>query len=486
LSAFVAIDLGASSCRVVNVHVEPDGVRLDLVRRFPTPTRSLSDDQPAWDVASLLGELHVGLREATSRAEVESVAIDAWGVDYGLLDHAGRMLGPVHAYRSTRTAGVMEQLTAEVGRARIYDITGIQFLPFNTIYQLAAARETPDYLAAGSFLMIPDLLNHLLCGSRSNEITNASTTQLLDIDQRRWSNELIAAVGLRPDIFPTLHQPGTTLGPITDVGPTVDGLNLVAAASHDTASAVAGTPLRSDRPAVYISCGTWALVGCELATPVTSSSALQANVTNELGAENTVRLLKNVTGLWLLEECRRRWAQQGMTLEAADLVAAAEHVPAGRSVVDPDDPRFATAGDMPGRIAAACRAAGQPAPATPAEFTRTILDSLALKLRTALQTIEIAAGIEAAVIHLVGGGAAIPLLSRLCASACERPVLAGPVEATVTGNALVQAVAAGALGDIEQGRRLVERTMRIQTVHPERINDWSELGSRLSSGAAHD
>ena len=237
---------------------------------------------------------------------------------------------------------------------------------------------------------------------------------------------------------------------------------------------------------MYISCGTWALVGCELPMPVTSSSALKANVTNELGAGHTVRLLKNVTGLWLLEECRRRWAQQAMTLEAADLVAAAEHVPAGRSVVDPDDPRFTTAGDMPGRIAAACRESGQPVPATPAEFTRTILDSLALKWRTTLQTIEIAAGFDAAVIHLVGGGAAIPLLRRLCASACERPVLAGPVEATVTGNALVQAVAAGALGDIEQGRRLVERTMRIQTVHPERINDWSKLGDRLSSSAADD
>src|SRR5262245_50369089 len=457
-------------------------MRLDLVRRFPTPTRSLDDDRPAWDVASLLDQLYAALREATARARVESVAIDSWGVDYGLLDHSGHVLGPVHAYRSSRTAGVMERVTTEVGRERIYGITGIQFIPFNTIYQLAAARDTTDYLAAGRFLMVPDLLNHVLCGSTSNEITNASTTQLLDVDDRRWSDELIGAVGLRRDLFPPLHGPGTPLGVIGGVDPSVDGIDVVAAASHDTASAVAGTPLRADRPAAYISCGTWALVGCELSTPITSSAALEANVTNELGVENTVRLLKNVTGLWLLEECRRRWAQGGTTVEAAELVAAAEHVPAGRSIVDPDDARFATAGgDMPSRIAAACRESGQPVPASAAELTRTILDSLALKWRATLASIEAATGVHASVIHLVGGGAAIPLLSRLCASACERPVLAGPIEATVTGNALVQAVSAGVLSDVEEGRRLVERTTTVRRVVPERLLDWDQLAGRLSS-----
>jgi rhamnulokinase len=476
---FAAVDLGASSGRVVNVHLDREGLRLDVVSRFPTPMSTLDDGEPAWDVAAIVDEVVAGLRRATSRADVASVAIDSWAVDYGLLDADGAQLGPVHAYRSARTDGVMERVAATIGRQRIYDVTGIQFLPFNTLYQLEAARTSGDYLAASRFLMLPDLLNHALCGSTTNEITNASTTQLLDVVERRWSDELIHAVGLRRELFPELHEAGTALGSIGGVGAGVDGLPLIAAASHDTASAVAGTPLRPDRPAVYVSCGTWALVGCELPAPITTSAALDANVTNELGVQGTVRLLKNVTGLWLLEECRRWWAREGIATDAAELVAAAEHVPGGRSVINPDDVRFSRPGDMPERIAAACRSSGQPEPATPAELTRTILDSLALKLRATVGTIEEVAAIDAEVVHLVGGGAAIGLLPRLFASACERPVLPGPVEATVIGNALVQAVATGALDGIEHGRRLVEREMAVEPVLPERLVDWDALAARL-------
>ena len=294
--------------------------------------------------------------------------------------------------------------------------------------------------------------------------------------------------GPRPpgDLLPALHTPGTELGTVTGIGAAVDGLRVVAAASHDTASAVAGTPLRADRPGIYISCGTWALVGCELPGPVTTAEALAANVTNELGVDGTVRLLKNVTGLWLLEECRRWWAAQGDAPSAAELVAAAEAVPGGRSIIDPDDPAFAPPGDMPARIAHRCLVTGQPVPASPAELTRTILDSLAARWRTTVATIERLSGVEATTIHLIGGGSAIPLLRRLCASACERPVLAGPAEATVVGNAVVQAVAAGVLEGVAQGRELVERTLGIAQIMPERTLDWDQLVGRLAEARASD
>jgi rhamnulokinase len=475
---FVAVDLGATSGRVVNVHIDTDTIALDVVRRFATTTIGGPGGGLVWDFDALLAEIRRGLLDAAGRAPLESVAVDAWGVDYGLLDASGARLGPVHAYRSLRTDGVMEEVIARLGRERIYRITGVQFLPFNTLYQLVAAQPTDDYRAAARLLMVPDLANHALCGSVTNDVTDASTTQLLDVATRTWSNELVEALGLRRDLLPDLHEPGTRLGAVDGLGAAVDGLPVVAAASHDTASAVAGTPLDPDATDVYISCGTWALVGCERSAPVTTAVALAANVTNELGVEGSVRLLKNVTGLWLLEECRRWWAAKGGPVSAPELVAAAADVPGGRSVIDPDDPRFVAPGDMPDRIAAFCAESGQPVPTSPAETTRVILDSLALAWRATVATIERVSG-AAAGIHLVGGGAAIPLLRRLCASACDRPVLAGPAEATVAGNAIVQAAALGVIDGIAHGRRLVAGAFGVDQVMPEPLVDWDALAGRL-------
>ena len=361
MPTFAAVDLGATSGRVVNVQVEPDVVQLEVVRRFPTMAIEGEAGDLTWDFHALMAEVRAGLVDAVGRAGVRSVAVDAWGVDYGLLDHAGEWIPPVHAYRSSRTNGVMDAVCAGVGRERIYGITGIQFLPFNTIYQLVAARDTAPYRAASQLLMVPDLVNHALCGSTTGEVTDASTTQLLDVAGRCWSDDLVAQVGLRRSLLPALHDPGAPLGAVRGVAAAVDGLAVVAAASHDTASAVAGTPLRADRPGVYISCGTWSLVGCEMPRPVTSDVALAANVTNELGVGGTVRLLRNVTGLWLLEECRRTWASQGIPTSAEDLTAAAEAVQGGVSVIDPDDPgshRRATC--RPGSRPPAGRVASQP------------------------------------------------------------------------------------------------------------------------------
>ena len=484
MPTFAAVDLGATSGRVVNVHIDDRTIELDVVRRFPTRSIAGPGGALAWDFDTLLDEVRCGLIDAARRSPLTSVAVDGWGVDYGLLDATGRRLGPVHAYRSSRTDGVMDAVIERVGRELIYRVTGGQFLPINTAYQLVAARDTVEYQDASLLLMLPDLVNHALCGSTTNDVTDASTTQLLDVARRAWSDDLVAALSLRRDLLPDLHEPGAELGLVRGIDPAVNGLRVVAAASHDTASAVAGTPLRTGSADVYISCGTWALVGCELPAPVTTSAALAANVTNELGVEGSVRLLKNVTGLWLLEECRRRWSANGAEVSMQELIAAAEDVPGGRSVVDPDDPRFASPGDLPTRLAAACAESGQPVPSSPPEFARLILDSLALAWRATVHTIEQVRGTTAEQVHLVGGGSAIPLLGRLCASACGRPVLAGPAEATVAGNAIVQAIAHGVLDDVGAGRRLVARALPPTLVRPEPTLEWDELASRLADAPA--
>jgi rhamnulokinase len=480
MPTYTAVDLGATSGRVVNVHLDADRIVLEPVRRFPNEMVVDADAGRTWDFEALLHEVVTGIGEAAAHGPVASIGVDSWAVDYGLLDASGSLVGPVHAYRSTRTDGVMDAVGRRIGTGHLYGITGTQFLPFNTIYQLVAARETTEYTTARSLLMLPDLINHRLCGSTTNDITNASTTQLLDVRQRAWSAELLADLRLRPELLPRLHEPGTYLGVIgDDLSIAAAGVRVVAVASHDTASAVAGTPLSAARPGVYISCGTWALVGCELEAPVTTEDARRANVTNELGVAGTTRLLKNVTGLWLLEECRRTWAARGIDIETGGLVEAAAREPVGGAVIDPDDPTLTGAADMPEAIAAACRASRQPVPASPAAVTRVLLDSMALSFRRTVRTIERVSGVDAAVIHLVGGGSLNGLLARLCASACDRPVLVGPAEATVVGNGLVQAIADGTIPDLEAGRRLAEASLPVTWLEPERLVDWDALASRL-------
>ena len=484
MPTYAAVDLGATSGRVVNVAVDSERITLDPVHRFQSPTVSGPNGALHWDMDRMRSEIETGLGRAAERASVRSVAIDSWAVDYGLLDAGGQLVGPVHAYRSHRTDGVMESVVGRLGRAHIYELTGIQFLPFNTIYQLLATSSV-DLDAAAQLLMIPDLLNNHLCGSTTNEVTNASTTQLLDARTRQWSTQLCEELGIRRSLLPSLHQPGTTLGTIrreiAAQHPALEGLSVVASASHDTASAIAGAPLSSSRPSIYISCGTWALIGCELDVSLTTDQALLANVTNELGVGNTTRLLKNVTGLWLLEECRRSWESAGSHLPVDELVAAAATMPGALAVIDPDDSRLLGTDHMPDKIRAVCRATSQPVPDTPAQVTRVIIDSLALSFRRTVRTIESISGCRAEMVHLVGGGSSNSLLARLAASACERPVLCGPVEATVVGNALVQAIADGVLRDLEHGRRLVEHALAPLVVEPESTLAWTTLEDRLES-----
>ncbi|MER6809674.1 rhamnulokinase family protein [Spirillospora sp. NPDC000708] len=455
---FAAVDLGASSGRVMAGRVGPGTLELEEVRRFPNrPVRV--NGTLHWDVLGLYGNVLDGLRAAP--AGLASVGIDSWAVDYGLLDADGRLIGnPVH-YRDARTDGVMDRIRAEVGDDLLYQTSGLQFLPFNTVYQLAA----DDLSRAATLLMVPDLLAHWLTGAVGAERTNASTTGLLDVRDGAWSRDLLARLGLPAGILPPIREPGEVLGTLrpdvaeeTGRPPT---LPVVAVGSHDTASAVAAVPATTDRFA-YISCGTWSLVGVELREPVLTEASRKANFTNEGGVDGTVRYLRNVMGLWLLQESMRAWGNPDLPA----LLAEAADVPGLRSLIDPDDPEFLPPGDMPARIAAHCRRRGFPEPASRAETVRCVMDSLALAHRATLRQASRLSGQEIDVVHLVGGGSRNELLCRLTADASGLPVVAGPVEATALGNVLTQARAHGLAGSLAESRALVAATQPLRRYEP--------------------
>ncbi|MER7544039.1 rhamnulokinase family protein [Spirillospora sp. NPDC127506] len=470
-ATFAAVDLGASSGRVMAGHVGPGTLELEEVRRFPNrPVRA--GGTLYWDILGLYGNVLDGLRAAPPG--LASVGIDSWAVDYGLLGPDGALLGnPVH-YRDARTDGVMDRVRAELGDDLLYRTSGLQFLPFNTIYQLAA----DDLSRASTLLLIPDLLAYWLTGEIGAERTNASTTGLLDVREGTWSRDLLARLGLPAAILPPLRDPGSVIGRFrpdvaaeTGHGP----LPVTAVGSHDTASAVAAVPAAGGGFG-YISCGTWSLVGVELDAPVLTRESREANFTNEAGVDGTVRYLRNVMGLWLLQECLRAWG--GPDLPA--LLAEAGRVPGLRSLIDPDDPEFLPPGDMPARIAAHCRRRGFPAPSTRAETVRCIMDSLALAHRAALRRAAALSGVDVEVVHLVGGGSRNDLLCRLTADAAGLPVAAGPVEATALGNVLAQARAHGVVKDLAEARALVAATQDVRRYEPSGDGSrWRDAAVRL-------
>jgi rhamnulokinase len=479
-----AVDLGASSGRVMVGRAGGDRLDLTEVHRFENLPVSYGGTLH-WDILALYRGVLEGLRAAGRHsAHLAAVGVDAWGCDFGLLDADGRLLGnPVH-YRDRRTDGVLDKVVAEVPAAEIYRTTGVQFLPFNTIYQLVAASGTAQLNAAETLLLIPDLITYWLTGEVGAEVTNASTTQLLDAESGRWAADLIRRLGIRPDLLPRLRNPGDPIGPLLTDAAEATGLGsqttVTAVGSHDTASAVVGIPARNERFA-YISCGTWSLVGVELPRPVLSPESQAANFTNEAGVDDTVRYLRNVMGLWLLQESIRTWRTAGLPSDLGMLLRQAADVPAFTAVIDPDDPVFLPPGDMPARIAAACRDLGQRPPQSPAETVRCILDSLALAYRRALADAQRLSGREVEVVHVVGGGVHNELLCQLTADACGLPVEAGPVEAGALGNVLVQARALGAVGsDLTAIRSLLRATQEIRRYEPTgNAAAWAEAESRL-------
>jgi sugar (pentulose or hexulose) kinase len=443
-----AVDMGASAGRVIAGQVSRSRIELREVSRFPNEPVAVGGTL-YWDILGLYNSVLSGLRAAGPSFPLASVGIDSWGVDYGLLDATGALIGnPVH-YRDSRTQGV----TIPVSPADLYAVTGIQHMPFNTIYQLAAAAGTPAMTGARTLLLIPDLFAYWLTGSVGAEVTNASTTSLLDVSSQTWASAIMRRAGISPALFPPIRRPGDVIGPITaDVAGCVP---LVAVGSHDTASAVAAVPASGPHFA-YISCGTWSLVGMELAAPVLTEKSRLANFTNEVGLDGTVRYLRNVTGLWLLQECLRHWGSSAPSLDS--LLAEAATTDPLRFVIDADDPVFISPGNMPSRITDWLTARGAAAPTTPGEIVRCIMDSLALAHRRAVLAVQSLSGQHADVVYIVGGGSRNRLLCQLTADAIGLPVVAGPAEATALGNVLVQARALGAAPDSLEGMRQLVRS----------------------------
>lgn len=463
----LAVDLGAESGRVMAVHFNGESLRFEEVHRFPNiPVRVVGTLH--WDILRLWNEIQLGIRKGKVHNPC-SLGVDTWGVDYALLDAQGNMLGnPVH-YRDSRTDGMMDYVYRRVSKEEIFMQTGIQFMAINTLYQLASMVKTgsPQLAAASKFLTIPDLLNYWLTGVQGCEYTNATTTQMLNPKTYNWAVQILNALGIPESIFPEVIEPGTLLGEY-------EGIRVVAPACHDTGSAVAAVPTQNDKSA-YISSGTWSLVGQEVKEPVLTQAALAANVTNEGGVEDTIRLLKNVMGLWIIQQCRSVWGS-GDTY--AELVELAEAALPNRSYINVDDPAFLPPGDHPTLIREMCRSSNQPVPGTKGEVVRCVLESLAFRYRSVLEILVSLSGLAVEVIHIVGGGCQNEMLNQMTASATGIPVAAGPVEATVCGNALVQLIALEEIGNISEGREILSKSLGLRHYDPQERDRWDEAYNR--------
>jgi rhamnulokinase len=477
---YLACDLGAESGRLMLGTLEDGRLTLTELHRFPN-TPIDEGDRLLWNLPALLDEVTVGLKKAAALGvPIASISADSWGVDYVLYDEAGARLDPVHHYRDARTAQGVEHVLARLSWPQIFAETGLQFLPFNTLFQLAA--ESPDRLAsADRILGVGDAFNHWLGGRPCYEESLASTTQLYDPRIRGWSRTLLEAVGLRTDLFPAIVPSGTRLGALraelaAETG--LEGVEVVASCSHDTGAAVAAVPAQGDDWA-YLSSGTWSLMGVELSRPVLDDRVRELNFTNEIGVGGSVRFLKNIIGLWMVQECRREWARQGQDYDYAALAQRAAEAPAFAALVNPADPRFVSPGDMPGKIAAFCREHGQAAPTTPGAFIRCILESLALLYRRTLRQLASVTGRKLGRLHIVGGGSRNVLLNQFAANACQVPVITGPVEATAAGNVLVQAIGLGHLPSLAAAREVVRNSFDTETVEPADAAVWDAANARF-------
>ncbi|CAG7657257.1 rhamnulokinase [Paenibacillus allorhizosphaerae] len=485
----LAFDLGASSGRAIVGMLEPgeDGglpkLTVEEIHRFPNDPVQVGKHL-YWDILRLLHEIKQGILKAGHLGHaVESLAIDSWAVDFGLIGRSGELLGNPYHYRDHHTDGVMEQFGERLGRERIFQATGIQFLPFNTIYQLAALKQSGSVLLeqADKLLMIPDLLRYFLTGEMRSEATNASTTQLLNPLTGEWDRGLLAALGIPERLLLPPTAPGTQVGRLSaDVCSELGAppIPVIAVGEHDTASAVVAVPADSPDFA-YLSCGTWSLLGTELRQPVLTEQALAWNFTNEGGVDGTHRLLKNIMGLWLVQECKRAWDKAGRSLSFPQLVAAAEQAEPFHSLIDPDDDAFLNPVSMPEAIRDYCVRTGQPAPETEGLIIRCVLESLALKYRLVLERTETLSGKRFAGLHMVGGGIHNELLCRFTANAIGRPVWAGPAEGSALGNIVVQYMALGYIRDVQEARGIIRQSFPLKTYGPEEAAAWQSAYERF-------
>ncbi len=471
---YLAIDLGAESGRILLGTLESGKLSLTEIHRFPNQVIT-SGESLFWDLARLEKEIFIGIDKAAAyNLTISSISTDSWAVDYVLLNIEGAPLTQPHAYRDQRTAQSPSRLFSKLPFSVIYAETGIQFLLFNTIFQFESELHTSSktFKQADHFLTIADYFNARLSGVEVIEESQASTTQLYQPRKQAWSEKLIGMLGLSPDFFPRIVPSGTVLGPINGLPtrhPALAKTVVIASCSHDTGAAVAAVPAGKTGPWAYLSSGTWSLLGAELPSPVMTDEAREACFTNEVGLGGSIRFLKNLAGLWLVQECRRAWESEGRAFTYDDLTRLAVESGPARAHLSLDDPRFLSLVNMPETIAAHCREHGQPVPKTPGQFIRTILESLALCYAQTLTKLETLIGQKIQTLHIVGGGSRNNLLNQLTADAVGRPVVAGPVEATAIGNILIQALALGHLTNAEQLRLVVESSFPSLTFVPSKI-----------------
>lgn len=481
-SAVLAFDLGAGSGRALlgeitfDDHNSPGILKITEIHRF-TNTPVQFGEHLHWNFPMLLQEVKQGIRKAFQAGyNPVSYGIDSWGVDYGLIDGNGELIGVPYHYRDSRTEGMMEHTWEQVGKERLFQESGLQFMPFNTIFQLQAMliSKSPMLKIADKILLTPDLLNYFLTGVQTCEFTMATTTQLYHITEGKWNEKLMAELGLPASLFIDPVQPGTKIGKlqnsvVQELG--IPAIEAIAVASHDTESAVVAVPANSSNFA-YLVCGTWSLLGTELSQPLVHSEVLEEDFSNEGGAYQTYQLLKNIMGLWILQECKRQWENEGLTYSYAELIELAQEAKPFHSLIYPDDLRFMNPSDMLAEIRAYCSETGQPVPQSTGEYVQCVLQSLALRYREVLERLEDLTGQQYEGLHMVGGGIQNELLCRYTANAMGRPMWAGPVEASAIGNMLVQFVANGILSSRNEGVELVKRSFPLAWFEPECTEEW--------------
>lgn len=477
---YLAFDFGAESGRAVLAHLQSGILTIEEVHRFPNEPVEYGGTLH-WDAPRLWSEVRKALT-AVEAMELAGIGVDAWGVDYALLGERGELLQNPYHYRDRRTKGIMEEVFRRVSREEIYAATGIQFMPINTIYQLfAAQQETPSIVAAArQMLTIPDLFNYWLTGNVVCEFTNATTTQLVDPFRRNWASGLMQKVGLRADLPASIVEPGTIIGtlrPSIAENSSLAGTPVIAPACHDTGSAVAAITARDGT--AFLSSGTWSLIGMELDAPIVTPGALKLNFTNEGGVNGTTRVLKNVMGLWMLQGCRNYWSSRGLNADYRELVELAGREPAFTHLVDPNDECFLRATNMPAAIDDFCRKTNQPSPSSPGAYVRCVLESLALKYRAVLRSLEQLSGKRIEQIRVIGGGSKNRLLNQFTADATGLRVLAGPAEATALGNVAVQILATGTAGSLQEVRAFVDRSFQTEVFHPIDPGRWDEQARRF-------
>ncbi len=485
---FLAIDLGASSGRIMAGLLGPGGIRIEELHRFGNGPVTVADSL-RWDVIRLWSEIQIGLTKAADRFgdQIVSIGVDTWGVDYVLLSKSGEILGQPHHYRDSRTHGLMESTFGRVPREEIFATTGLQFMEINTLYQLIAGYQRHPELMdlTQTFLMMPDFFHWLLCGSRVVEFTNATTTQCLDAKTGTWAFDMLRKLQLPTQMFPEVIHPGTVLGKLRESVAKRAGLprlNVVAPATHDTGAAIAAVPteLSGTTRWAYISSGTWSLMGVESPHAILNEKALALNVTNEGGIDGTYRVLKNIMGMWLIQECRRSFERSSQSFDYGSLNQLAADAPAFRAFVNPDAGDFLAPSDMPTAIQQFCKKSRQEIPETEGEIIRCCLESLALRYRQILTRLEDLTGTRVEVIHIVGGGSQNDLLNQFTANACGRPVVAGPVEATALGNVLIQARSAGELTSLDEIRSVVRKSASVTRFEPQQQSAWDDAYERFS------